>query len=117
MSRMNSDDGAMPLGAREAARFGAISTFENADGERLVIHRLGSMRAAAKAACEVALRLDETFRIVCVSTPQTIYTDMQGARGSRGRPSISAPPAIPERLLGRDLRAMIHPRVLATVGA
>ena len=68
------------ISGRDRARFGCIVSFENADGQTLTLHRVGAIKHALAAACDDALSLDETFRVVSYSTPETIHTDMTGGR-------------------------------------
>ena len=60
--------------------YGAITSFVADDGKRLTIHRTGPIRQAVKAACDAAVKVDPSFRVVCVSTPESIYRDMDGSR-------------------------------------
>jgi len=90
----------MPMGGTEGERYGAIVTLENADGERLVVHRAGRVRAAISEASDVARRFDDTFRVICVSTPNTVYADLQGARPIGSAPELAVVPA-----------ALLHPRL------
>lgn len=61
-------------------QFGATVTFKNERGELLTIERLGTMKVALAACCDAALELDPTYRVLSVSSPQSIYTDLQGSR-------------------------------------
>ncbi len=74
------DDRPFPLNGMEAARFGSIVTFENAAGERLVLHETGAVKPSIQVCIDHALTLDETFKVVCVSTPTYVYRDLQGDR-------------------------------------
>lgn len=69
-----------PMSGQEAATYGAIVTFQNAAGQRLAVHRSGPKRTALRQACAVATGHDSSFRVISISTPETIYTDLQGAR-------------------------------------
>lgn len=105
------DDRPFPLGGPERARYGAIVSFENSVGETLVLHRKGPVRQALLEACEAAQGLDETFLVVCISTPESVYTDLQGSRpDTMGRFGY---PLLPERMnLPGDLTRLLHPRLL-----
>jgi hypothetical protein len=67
--------------ARERAEFGAIVSFENPEGLTLTI-ALTDMppSKAIRRTCKMAIAYDETFRVVAISTPSTIYTDVKGER-------------------------------------
>lgn len=103
-------EGTYPMNSWERKRYGCIVTFENADGKRLVLHREGSPRMAAVACCDAALLLDGTFRIITVSTPETIHTDLKGYRLSKEGKTGFAPVPETQLLRGRAL-ALIHPRL------
>jgi hypothetical protein len=99
-----------PMSGQEAATYGAIVTFENAVGERLAVHRSGSKRIAVEQACAVATGYDSSFRIISISTPETIYTDLQGARLARPNQNGSAVP-FPETRMARTFpggMGMLH---------
>jgi len=109
----------MPMGGHEAVKYGAIVTLENSEGQRLVLHRHGRVRAAVIDAATVARRLDPTFGIICVSTPNSIYADMQGARvhvhqGFAGLAQLPELARVPAALLHPSLRlgpgATLEPR-------
>lgn len=102
---------------QERATFGAICTFENAEGLRLVLHRKGTPSAAVADMCDTALSLDETFRLLCYSTPSTIYTDMQGMRspagesaGRRAATTWASPEAKALSTIGR--LELLHPSLM-----
>lgn len=104
------DDKPFPMSGDESKKFGAIVTFENSAGKRLVLHRLGGTKKAIAAACVDALRLDETFKVVCFSTPTSVYRDLQGDRivtGNRDGSFIGTYLALPENndnLVPRELQ-------------
>jgi hypothetical protein len=98
---------------RERAEYGCIVTFENSDGKVWIRHVPGPPRAGLRKACDEALALDETFRVVSYSTPSTVYQDMQGARRSN---SYLAPGGAVQSVEGMVLglagrREMLHPRI------
>lgn len=100
-------------GSPERALYGAIVSFENADEKTLTIHRQGPPEKVVLAACEIALRLDPSFRVVSYSTPQTIFADLDGARMHRVHLNFDTPSNRPEELiLSRlGLSSMLHPRL------
>ncbi len=104
---------------QQKAVYGVIVSFENADRKTLVLHRVGVTTKALRHACDDALRLDPTFRVVSVSTPTSIYTDMQGARMQGKQKSAHVGTNdhtnTPEsQMLGRaGLAEMLHPRLAA----
>ncbi len=98
------------------ARYGCIVSFENADGRTLVLHRIGPTRTALRRACEDALELDETFRVVSFSTPQTVYRDLQGTRPgtmNEEHDPLSGRAVTPEALMlgNAGIPGMLHPRL------
>lgn len=97
------------------AKDGCIITFENADQRTLTLHRQGPIKTAVTRACDEALALDDTFRVVAISTPQSIYTDLQGHRlhNTQTRTSDHTRVAIPEAAtLGLcGLKHLLHPRL------
>jgi hypothetical protein len=120
-----SKSGTVLRNSRERAQYGCTTTWENAAGRRLVLSRVGPPSVVLRRQAEDALALDETFRLVCYSTPETIYTDLQGARLARWTNGGStrtdpdngkwAAPIHPEAVaLGMlGLRHLAHPRILA----
>lgn len=95
-------DRAFPLNGKEAAEYGATVTLENADGERLTVHRAGMpVRRCVRDAYDYATRLDPGYRIVAVSTPTSVYGDLIGAERRNG--------VSPESAMG--LGEMLHPRL------
>ena len=110
--------------ARDRAKFGCTTTWENQDGQRLVLASEGKPREVLRRHADDALALDPSFRLVCYSTPQTIFTDLAGARlprwtsggSSRTDPDNGkwTPPIMPEVVaLGAiGLRHLAHPRIV-----
>lgn len=93
---------------RREQQYGATLTFENAEGVTLTIaRRHHSVLEAVRQACDLAIEEDSTYRVVCLSTPHTIYSDMQGWVSGR-RPS---PEQHTVTKAGR--KAMLHPRIAA----
>lgn len=100
------DDRSFPMSGREQATYGCIVSFENENGKRLVIHRGGRVGDGVKQAIAIALAHDESFRVVSISTPNTVYTDVVG-RGVAvgGRPQLPENKLVPAAMLHRSLRA------------
>jgi hypothetical protein len=101
-------------------KYGSLTTWENAEGKTITLHRTGQMVAALRdAAATVELR-DPTFRLVSYCTPETIHSDLLGLRSDFVKPegsnhwshgkSQAAP--LPEQVaLGRIGRGdLLHPR-------
>lgn len=100
------------MGGNNRADYGVVVTFENADGKRLVLHRKGSLPVAVSAACDDATTLDPTFLVICISTPQTIYSDIQGRmprNDSGGESHIQRPE--PYTLARAKRSHMLHPSI------
>ena len=98
----------MPMGGAEAIEYGATVILENAAGERLVLTGAGRVRAVVTELAATARRLDASFAVICVSTPNTVYADLQGAR-MHNRQGFGGRPASPE--LGIVPRALLHHRI------
>jgi hypothetical protein len=88
----------------QRALYGAVVCFENAHGATYSIHRpCAGVDTAVKEACEMALKLDGTFRVVCISTPSSVYSDLKGRRDTH---------LIEDHALSRaGMRWMLHPRL------
>ena len=110
------------ISGRERAAYGCLCSFENAEGLTFTIHRTGPTIPAARDACEAALTLDQTFRLVAYSTPQTIYTDLTGGRADyevthesiRATYAKANPVSLPElQALARiGRKELLHPRLV-----
>ena len=95
-------------GGRERAEYGCIVTFRSNDepGHVWTIHKLGPPLKALRAACDEALNIDESFRVVSFSTPETVYGDMQGRSPQRGHTTVQS---MESKILGRaKLYGMLH---------
>lgn len=69
----------LTISGPEQAKYGATVTFRNADGKTLTLQRTGgAIMAVIRALCDAALALDPTFRVICISTPSTIFGDLVG---------------------------------------
>lgn len=92
---------------RDVPKFGCIVSLQNRDGKTLSLHRTGIN--ALEAALDDALSLDPTFRVCSISTPQSIYTDLQGRlpHARNGEVILSE-----HRALGKLRRMkMLHPSI------
>src|SRR2546430_15146 len=106
---------------QERNRFGCLTTWENGEGKTITLLRTGPMKEALSHAAECVLMLDPTFRLVAYSTPETIYSDLIGARadnqlqaGSNGwsHGKTRARPLSEQMALGRIGRPdLLHPRL------
>src|SRR5262245_3147085 len=117
------------ISGQKRAEYGSITTWRNAAGNTVTIHVVGPPQAGLKETIEHLLELDETFRLCSYSTPDTIYTDLIGARSdwvNEGRAvdgkigvryGMANPVALPERivlgLIGRQ--ELIHVELTRTV--
>lgn len=102
----NNPDRPIPMSPIEQQRYGAIVTLENQDSEILVIHHSGRIQRAVERAYAEATSVDPTFRIISVSTPTSIFEDLQGARrDANGR--FGAMALYPEQRYG----TMLHERL------
>lgn len=97
---------------------GCTCTFEAADGKRITMHRFGSPTGGVRDMCETALAADPTYRLISYSTPESIHSDITGARADgQGPENTTARRALPEQLILGRIRMlhMLHPRlVMAT---
>lgn len=96
----------LPISGREQAEHGAVISFRNTAGESLVLTRQGPITQVARELCDAAVAIDETFRVVCISTPSTIYGDLYG-RQMMGNTGAERPEGRTLTLAGR--RHMLHP--------
>lgn len=93
-----------PKERREQA-YGATLTFENAAGELLtIVRRHVSTYEAVRQACDLALEQDDTYRVVSLSTPHTIYADLIGNRRLGQFPEQ-------QTLATAGRKQMLHPRL------
>jgi hypothetical protein len=92
---------------RDQQEWGCIVTVQNAEGKTLSLHRKGP--CALDEALDDAISLDPTFLVVSISTPLTIYHDLDGREPHPHTDDIQ----IPERQkLGRVRRLeLLHPRL------
>lgn len=94
---------------------GCIITFENPSGEKLTLESYGSPLKTVPLLCETALAIDSEFRVASYCTPETIFSDIDGARSiyQGGGEGIPTRPSLPEQIiLGRlGLSHLLHPRI------
>lgn len=105
-------DGTLPgYGGDTRRNMGVIVTFENEHGHKRTVHRTGHVIEAMRELCDEALAIDPTYRVVCVSNPETIWRDLQGRRIPDGQ--VSATLALPEVGLcaKAGMKDMVHPRL------
>lgn len=100
-------DGELVMSGRERAEHGATLTFENDAGKRLSLSRVGPVAEAIRAACDDALRLDDTFQVICISTPSSIYADIKVREGKQFDHTVQRPEGSMLRRAGRG--SMLHP--------
>ena len=104
------DNGSVINGPHQREKFGIIVTFENADGDRMSVHRPGPPETVLRQIVTDVLEFDPTFLILSISTPQSIYTDIAGKLRSltyRGNPPerrLVAVAGLPRELLHKSLR-------------
>jgi hypothetical protein len=103
------------MSGQERAEAGAIISFENESGQRLTLHRVGPIIQAVQEACALAMIHDESYRVVAVSSPSSIYADLAGrmpVKHGEGVPRYLYPEA---NIVGQaGLDALLHPRLQAT---
>ncbi len=92
---------------RDREAWGYIVTFQNDAGQTLTLHRSG--RGALALCLDDALRLDPTFRVLAISNPVTILTDLNGRLPSARTNSIDRPEWQGLGKIGR--MEMLHPSV------
>ena len=85
-----------PINGVDRIRFGYIVTAREQDSDaRWVLHRAGP--GALVEICEVLDASEGNWRILTISTPETIYRDLQGTRLTVWRDVIENPE---QRMLG-----------------
>lgn len=104
------------------AKYGCLTTWEHPDGRTLTIHRVGKPLTALREAASIALGECEEMRLASYSTPETIYSDLIGARADAMQPARgfkatwakSMPKPLPEQIvLGQAGLSpeLLHPRL------
>lgn len=100
---------------RERQEAGCIVSFEGDAGAAYVVHRTGPSARAIKSACDAARARDATLRVVAISSPETIMSDLLG-RGllTRSDDAPSGRRAVPEpQYLTRSGELpMLHPSLV-----
>ena len=96
----------------ERARYGCTTTWKNAKGETLTVYRGGSPKEAVAEIARDVLALDETYRLVCYSTPETIYRDVAMA-DVRQNPKSRTPESAVLCMVG--LPHLLHPDAPANI--
>jgi hypothetical protein len=86
------------LGADERPRYGAIVTARMVGGEISNAVGYGYARPALEDAIDSLERRGVIDRVLAISTPETIYTDLQGSRVRRTN-KANPPLQLPERYL------------------
>lgn len=90
--------------------WGYIVTFiKNGDGKIRTGHQAG--RGALAALCDRAVERDPTYRVVCISSPLTIFSDLLG-RSKGKNETVLGPEAILLGYAGR--RHMLHPDLIGS---
>ncbi len=82
----------LSLGEYERKRIGCIVTArEQWTGELHVVHRSGTPREALRAISDELAALEGDWRVLSISTPATIYRDLQGTRQTEGFDRLALP--------------------------
>lgn len=90
---------------RDTTAWGCIVTVKNDQGQTLSLHRTG--REALNECLDIAVQLDPSFKVLSISTPMTIFNDLE-MRQPHPRTGAIQPPE--QQKLGRVGRlAMLHP--------
>lgn len=100
----------LTISGAKQAEYGATVTFQNHAGATLTLHRTGPITSTVRDLCNAALEVDPSYLVVCISTPNTIYGDLQG------RPIWGDNAICPERatLARAGRREMAHPNLMRT---
>ena len=96
---------------RNHPRDGVIVSFERDDGEQLTIaRRAADKNEALQGAVDAVLAFDDRYRVVAISTPQTIFTDLTGRMPHPRGGYIEFPEAAMLRKARRFYA--LHPRLM-----
>lgn len=105
----------LPTSGWTRAAAGCTCSFEGAHGRRLTLTDRGPIVEILPGMLDEALALDETYRLIAYSTPETIYADVVGLRApfvSHGQSQSHTSPEV--NVLARVGRSeMIHPSLAA----
>lgn len=94
----------LSIGTDERAKYGVIITFERPGVCPLTIHSIGTVKAAIRRTCDMVASMHPDWKVVCISTPATIYADLPGRKNHSRQPE-----AMLLGLAGR--KEMLHPRL------
>jgi hypothetical protein len=90
---------------RDTTAWGCIVTVQNDDGQTLSLHRTG--KEALNECLDIALQLDRSFKVLSISTPITIFNDLEMRIPNPHTKAIQCPEL---QKLGRVGRlSMLHP--------
>lgn len=109
----------LSLGGWQRSAFGCIVTaHEQETGRTDTLHEKGLPLSALRSICDRLDLREGSWRIVSVSTPETIFRDLQGTRRHEGRDLLQLPEqAMLARIGRRDLLApSLLPRDLSRGG-
>lgn len=100
----------LTMSGRERATFGVTVTFEAENGRLLTLARAGKTFEALREVCSDAVAADPTFRVVRISSPTSIYADLQGRPHALPDSSVQKTEGAILRRAG--IGAMLHPRLI-----
>jgi hypothetical protein len=94
---------------RNGDKDGCTVSFINDDGEQLTLTHQGPPRESLEVLCDLALSVDESFKVLAYSTPDSILMDLNGSRrhGYEERRSTSQHPEL-AALAGIGRKEMCH---------
>lgn len=100
------------MGGGATAEYGCIVTFENAEGVTMTRHATGLPLTALRRLCDHAESIDPTYRVVCYSTPQSVFGDLVGRAVRHNRKGeVMRYPSGEKRACAKAGRPhMVHPR-------
>lgn len=98
------------MSGQERATFGVTVTFEAESGRLLTLARTGKASDALRDVCEAAVAVDPTFRVVCISSPVSIFADLQGRPHGMWNGGVQNSEGAVLRRAG--IGAMLHPRLI-----
>lgn len=108
---MSHGDSSRLMSGQEKAQYGCVTTWENAEGQLLSVHRTGPPLAVLREIAADVQAVDASFRLVSYSTPETLMRDLDGNRRTvRGRNNQLL--LAEQNLLSRiGLAHLTHPRL------
>lgn len=98
------------MSGRERATFGVTVTFEAEDGRVLTLARTGKTSDALHEACDDAVAVDPTYRVVCISSPVSVFADLQGRPRGMWDGGVQKTEGAILRRAG--IGSMLHPRLV-----